>query len=371
MCRRRGRRIWRSAVLGLGLALTAPMHAQAQNASHCDVSISASNEVPSSTHLLTPVLYQFDVTFHERCHIAVLPHSSEQISCNKPSVELVPNDQPGKLSNRIQVKCEYLSPGFFFRPPFSVQILDGTEHAVGSMIPAMHEIEVKPFLDESGRTRQLEDNLVLMSWNQVQVWVLILLTVISVLLLSGIAIAIWRYRRHKQLAEMQQTIEELKPIERFSLEIEQLVNIIPVSIEEYKAYHDSLSNALRQYIRERTQIDAPSCTTFQLCKRLKKRDFSQEICEIVMRILGESDRVKFAYEAPGQGANMMLLRDAANLANLIETHMIETEAESTDAVQIQTAGAVAADQQNMAVSEAPATGGKSEQATPPESNSPD
>ena len=315
--------------MALGLAM--PMQALAQNAGQCDVTLTAFDEIPSSTHLLTPVLYQFDVTFNEKCHIAVNPQSHDQLICNKPSVELVPNDQPGRLSNRIQMTCEYLSPGFFFKPPFSVQILDETDHVLGSRIPKMDVLEVKPFADESARTRPLEDNLSLVSWNQVQVKLIMLLTAIGVMLLSGIAIAIWRYRKRKQLAEMQQTVEELKPIERFSLEIEQLVNIIPVSIDEYKAYHDSLSSALRQYIWARTQIDAPSCTTYQLCKKLKKHDFSDEICSIVMRILGESDRVKFAYEAPGQGANMMLLRDAANLANLIEAHMIETEAESTSA----------------------------------------
>ena len=325
------RRLYCLILFSLSIALGPwPADADAQTADHsCNVSIVPIDEAPTRTHLLEPVSYHFAITYDDKCQIEVLPIASDKkMICNKPTVELVPSDQPGRISNRIMVTCEYLSPGFFFRPPFQIQIQDENQHPIGERIPQMRALEVRAYLDEANRNKPLDDYLTIVPWNQLPLRLMVFFALMGLLLISGGLVLFFRIRKRKNDLEHQPPVSELKPIERFSLEIEQLINIIPVSIAEYKVFHDHLSNALRQYICARTQMDAMSCTTIGLCKRLHNHQIPADICEDVMRILSESDRVKFAYEAPGQGANMILLRDAANLANQIESYMLSIEAQS-------------------------------------------
>ena len=300
--------------------------ALAQNpANHCEATLVTLDEAPDKTNLLEPVIYQFESTFNEKCQLEVKPAVYDRMICNSPTVALIPSGHSGKLSNRIQITCEYLRPGFFFSPPLSIQMLDENAHAVATLVPQMKAIEVLPFLDADNQTKPIEDHLMIQQWHQIRVRQIAMLALIGLTIIAILIIVLMRYLKHRQTALPQHLVADLKPIEKFLLEVEQLVNVLPVSIEDYKTYHDHLSNALRQYITSRTDIDAMSCTTAQLCQKMKAGDFSTETCENLMHILGESDRVKFAYEAPGQGANMMLLRDTTNLANLIEAQMQSKE----------------------------------------------
>ena len=297
-------------------------------AQDCDLTIASRTPTPAVTHFFEPISYQFDVSFREKCRIEIQPLEPDKLLCTKPSVELIPKHKPGYIANRIMVKCKYLSPGFYYSPPFRVRLLDAKQREIGAAVPRMRELEVKPFEAENGHTIALEDHLAFMPWHQIRVRLIALITFVCLLLVAGgIAIFLhYRKRARESMLEMQDI--PLKPIEVFLHEIEQLVNVIPVSIEEYKAFHDKLSGAMRTFISQRACTDAMNCTTRHLCRRLAILSLPSHTCSELERILSESDRVKFAYEAPSQGANMILLRDAANLANNIENHYARLEAQA-------------------------------------------
>ena len=261
----------------------------------------------SESSVLSSVVYKYDVSYDAQCQLNVLVNDKDFRKCNEPVVKA---DQNGATSH-VDLTCVYLRNGYFYTPPVIFEMTDSEQHR---FILAPDNREMAIHLAEYDS--ESEKPYVFAHWSQRTA---LPLTIILTLLLASILVASYFYYFKVQMRRLaEQSEQKMLPLDAFKLEMNELMESSPESVEAYQVYHDRLSQALRRFVTEKFEIDAFSLTTHQLVEKLLKLGIDSFYCSELRRLLEASDRVKFARDVPNQGANLKLLRDAGILVTSLD-----------------------------------------------------
>ncbi|MFA5033870.1 MAG: BatD family protein [bacterium] len=122
-------------------------------------------------------------------------------------------------------------------------------------------------------------------------WGMILLILLIIVVLGATGWIIYKKRRRKiETAEIL-----LRP--PYDLALERL-NSLKLDKNNIKKYYIELSDIIRQYIEGIYTISAPTETTFELYRELRKIKIKYEIIEYIKSFLDNCDMVKFAKYVP-------------------------------------------------------------------------
>lgn len=325
-----------SAVLLLLAAL--PVSASAdENA--CQVEITTLDPEPVISDLLSEVKFRYIIKHSEKCQIHTILDAKDPMVCQKPNVEIRPSELTTQLLTVIDMSCVYRRPGHFYLAPvyFEVQQSDSPvynetqspaspKHTI--VHPKMPHVTIRENADNADLNSQFQSSLVLLPWKQKQValWILFIGMAIT---FCALFFAIYsRILKNKQAEEKY--LEFIPPIQEFNSEIALLVDVTPMTLDEYKVYHDRLSYALRLYIAKRFELKILNMTTSQLIRELRNNNIPSDLCETAERLLNASDFVKFALDAPSQADNLLILRDMGTLGEDLEKLAIQREQEQAE-----------------------------------------
>ena len=118
--------------------------------------------------------------------------------------------------------------------------------------------------------------------------------------------------------------KKIPPFERALLELKALEEERPRLQEEYKSYYSKLTEVVRRYLEEETNITALESTSKELLKKLEllidagKLDLSTETLLSLKQVLEHADLVKFARSAPE-------FEVATSDRNIVEDVVIKTQ----------------------------------------------
>lgn len=281
----------------------------------CHVEIHELETETERNAILTPIQIRYDISLDNACHFRIIPTAQMPMVCSKPSQEILPGTTPGRHRARVETECQFRRPGFFYAPPVQFEVTSNHDKKTSIVSPRLHPIEIVPQAPES--PAPFENLLKIQRWTpQLSTFWIILFG--ALILAMGSVIA-WSIRNstqaQKQLEEEQR---EPRPIERFLAQIAPLAESAPTSVEEFKIFHDVLSYALRTYLAEKFKLDMMSCTTRNLKQLLIGIGISEASCSEILRILFESDRVKFAQNIPSQASIVLLIKNANGIVSRLE-----------------------------------------------------
>ena len=289
------------------LSLVIGTHAYAKD---CHVNIQDLSEL-NSVSLLSPINFNYQITYDSDCSFEVINIDQSYRKCHEPNIQT--NDKDGIKSARIGIECIYTYYGYFYTPPIQFRVKDSDLNQV-LMAPDNREIEVLAKKDESENSSKYA----WIHWSQRTSWPFTFCLVFLVICCGGIGYYFYRKKRLKNQNEVILQANISGPLNVFLEETQKLENWIPKTIEEYQQYHDKLSQCLRIYISSRFGVDALKLTTHQLIEKISNDGVDSEYGNELRRLLGASDRVKFARDVPSQNDNLKLLRDARELVSVLE-----------------------------------------------------
>lgn len=273
---------------------------------------------PQKLQILETFHFRYLVSYESHCQIDVVPLAHDALSCDKPFVQTHFDSETSRLVSTVDLTCRYQRPGVFYPMPVQWTVIPPDPSSETRITPPPARILVTAFDPEFDPSTPMTDWLKLHPWQGSTVHV-ILFSILGILLGGGgLFLLITMVEKKRKLRRALKHPEIIStPIETFIADITELVDFTPSTLAEHKIYHDQLSSALRKLLSSLFMFDAMSMTTAQLCDRLKQNHVPAEHIEELKRILGKSDRIKFALETSSQAVNLMILRDASQLASLI------------------------------------------------------
>lgn len=287
------------------LCLMIGTHAYAKD---CHVEIKDLSEL-TSVSLLSPINFNYQIIYDSDCSLQVLKFEQSFRKCHEPNLQL--EDIDGVQSANIKIECIYTHYGYFYTPPVQFSVTDSDDNEV-LVAPDNREIEVFAANNDS------EDSLgyAWIHWLQRSSWPFTVCLVVLLVCICGLGYHFYRKKQLKEEVILQ--AKKSSPLNLFLEETKKLEDWMPKTIEEYQKYHDKLSQCLRIYISSRFEVDALKLTTNQLVEKISKYDVDSGYGNELRRLLGASDRVKYARDVPSQDNNLKLLRDARELVTGLE-----------------------------------------------------
>ncbi|MBQ9396557.1 MAG: hypothetical protein IJU23_13715 [Proteobacteria bacterium] len=289
--------------------------------SRCNAAITTLKPVASEADPIMPVEYVYDVTFDEHCQLRPVPVLSEVMDCKRPQVELKPGSRNGSLNAHATVSCVFRRPGHYYLPPVKFE-LTAPDNSVETLHPNLHYLTIPYRKDFHDTDIDLENTLVLLSWTQHlrQIWRILLAVIVGILAVTTLY---FKHQKNKTLPEKHAKAQS--PIEEFMAEIKALQTMSPVSMDDYKVFHDKLSHGVKTYISRRLGSDVMSLTSIQVCAQLKKLGVSSELCQDAKRLLRSSACIRFAQYVPKYSDNLALLNETVELVEKLEAFAKEKE----------------------------------------------
>ena len=296
------------------------------NPKQCRVEIANVNANVKEADALTPVEYVYDVTFDERCQLRAVPVLNEVMDCKRPQVDFKPGNNSGILNAHTVVECVYRRPGFYYLPPVKFE-LTAPDNTVETYHPNLHRLTVPYRKDFHDTDLDIENTLVLLQWSQHlrQIWRILIAVVIGILGITGLY-----FKRQKTQNRAEKSSKERSPIDEFMTEIQALQAMSPVSMDDYKQFHDKLSQSVKTFISRRLGTDVLSCTSMQVCETLKKLGVSSELCQNAKRLLKSSACVRFAQYIPKYSDNLAIMNETVELVESLDAFAREKEKASKD-----------------------------------------
>jgi len=129
-------------------------------------------------------------------------------------------------------------------------------------------------------------------------WVLILI------ILLAIAILWFLIKRYYKKPEVEEVVQPKEippfndPFKEFDAAIESIKNGESLKQGEYKIYYTELTDAVRQYMERVYKENALEMTTSEISYAMKRKRLDSQIQSMIMMILNQADRVKFAKYDP-------------------------------------------------------------------------
>ncbi|MCL2326171.1 MAG: hypothetical protein FWC40_06735 [Proteobacteria bacterium] len=304
--------------------------ADAADEGGCQAEVAVEGVSVAEHRLMAPVRLVYVLHHETDCRLRVDAVTSWERVCEHPTVttrQAGEGQGQARSESRVAVTCRYRRAGFFYTQPVRM-VLERDQVSTRVALPLL-EPPVHVVLYDIEDVRLPEDAAMILAWRKSLPKGLQVLIVVFLLGLSG-----WIVMRHRLGAGMADAEEAggpaLPPLEVFHAKLAQLLQIEPVDVETHKVYHDVLSTAIRQYLADRLGVSAMETTTGKLRVQLLNASISGTSVAGVLRILAGSDLVKFSWVPPSENANLMLLRDAGHVVNLIEAEISAVERQKTE-----------------------------------------
>lgn len=287
----------------------------------CHTEITQISPVTSEADTLMPIEYIYDVTFDERCQLRAIPEPNEVMDCKRPQTDLKQGNRLESLNAHVTVECVYRRPGFYYLPPVRFE-LTAPDNSIQTFHPNLYRLKIPYRKDFHDTDIAIENTLVLLSWSRHlrHIWRILLAVIIGIL-----AFTILYFRRQKNKEFREKPDKEQSPIEEFMAEIQSLQVMSPVSMEDYKQFHDKLSQGVKTYISRRLKTDVMSCTSMQVCNNLSRLGVSTSLCDTAKRLLKSSACVRFAQYIPKYSDNLEILNQTKELVENLESFAKEKD----------------------------------------------
>lgn len=157
------------------------------------------------------------------------------------------------------------------------------------------------------------------------------LTLLAILLVSGIAYYLWRKITDKPIIPFNKPVE-IRPAHEIAIEsLRQLNNKNLIEKREVDQYYMGLSRILKEYIENRYFLKALEMTTSEMLAVLENDGLYKKIGETVLEVLTNSDLVKFARYIPEDSFATVLMEKTLKLVE--DTKIVPIEADSAEAPQ--------------------------------------
>ena len=282
-------------------------------AKDCHVEIQDLSE-HASVSLLSPINFSYQITYDSDCSFDALKLDQSYRKCHDPSIQT--NDRDGVKSARIGIECIYTRYGYFYTPPIQFRVTDSDATKV-LIAPDYREIEVLAKKNASENS----SGYAWIHWSQRSSWPFTVCLVILVICGGWGGYHFYHKKRLKN--DLALKAKAFNPLNVFLEDTQKLESWIPKTIEEYQQYHDKLSQCLRIYISSRFGVDALNLTTNQLVEKISYDGVGSGYGNELRRLLGASDRVKFARDVPSQDDNLKMLHDARELVTALDAREID------------------------------------------------
>ena len=203
--------------------------------------------------------------------------------------------EPRRMKDgRIEEKTEYLitayKTGDYEIPPVTVKFVTagGDTGRISSEKIAIKIESVK--LSEAGDIKDIKPPVEIPG--DIPIWTIAL---IGVVLISGIALAFYLWRRkRKELVALEPPSEPMD----YLAEFDRIGTMGLLERGAYKEYYTLLSETLRRYLGDRFGIEAMERTTYEICQDIPERAIPQESPSLIESFLSQCDLVKFAKFSP-------------------------------------------------------------------------
>ena len=307
-----------------------PAWADAVDGGGCHVEVAVEGVSEAEHRLMAPVRMVYVLHHDADCRLRVNVVISPERACEPPTVvtrQMGEVQGRDRSESRVEVACRYRRAGFFYAQPVRM-VLERDQVSMHVALPLLEPPVHVGMYDLEGEPLP-EDAAFILAWRKSLPKGLQFLIVVFLLGLSA-----WIVMRHRLGAGLENVQEAggpvLPPLDVFHAKLAQLLQVEPADVEAQKVYHDVLSTAIRQYLADRLGVSAMETTTSKLRVQLLNASISGTNVEEVLRILAESDLVKFSWVPPSENANLMLLRDAGHVVNLIEAESRALEQQKGD-----------------------------------------
>lgn len=299
----------------------------------CHLELSSLEPEPQMTEILTKVKFRYEFKYDEACHLQTIPTNTDPVICKRPHIEVRDSELTTQQLNIVTVECVYRRPGHYYLSPLKFEMVSSDMSERQVIHPEMRHMVIKGYSGTQDVGASLENSLMLMPWRMRSIGIWGVFFGLAILF-CGVLFAYFEYSKRVN-AQRTESEERLMPIQEFKTEVAELVNVTPITLDEYKVYHDRLSFAIRLFISRRFGLDIMSLTTNQLVARLKEEALPESICQMMSELLKESDYVKYALDAPSPADNLMLLRDMDTLADNLEAFAVRKEEALAEAVKVE------------------------------------
>jgi hypothetical protein len=140
-----------------------------------------------------------------------------------------------------------------------------------------------------------------------------LISVILIVLLTLLGRKLWQMRKPAPAAPPPPP----RPAEVIAFEkLNGLKNSQYLNEDKHKEFHLKLSESIREYLGNRYHFDSLEKSTFELIGLIKNNKIKREIFLEIVKLLEDTDLVKFAKYIPDVGESRELLEDAFRIVNI-------------------------------------------------------
>jgi len=129
-------------------------------------------------------------------------------------------------------------------------------------------------------------------------WLLIVITLLVIALLWFL------YKRFYSKQEIAEVVQPKEippfndPFKEFDFSIEEIKNGESLKQGEYKIYYTELTDAVRQYMERVYKENALEMTSSEISYAMKRKRLDSQVQSMIMMLLNQADRVKFAKYDP-------------------------------------------------------------------------
>ena len=225
-----------------------------------------------------------------------------------------PDTQSLNGGKRWLVSQDYLITSFdsalYFIPPLELEV-EGKPYASQALALKVYSIPVDTLHPEAFFPHK-DIHKIPLRWSDIAplFW-----AVVFLLLLGAAAVFLFlRYRDNKPIIRIIKIQPKLPPHVLAMQSIEKIKADKAMQREDPKAYYTQLTEAVRNYIKERFGFNAMEMTTSEIIERLLQEKDKESIADL-RRMFETADLVKFAKYAPLMNVNDMNLVNAVEFIN--------------------------------------------------------
>ncbi|MCH5310559.1 MAG: hypothetical protein J1E57_01135 [Prevotella sp.] len=251
----------------------------------------------------------------------------------KPTEQIVPGVEVLDISevatrdtadNLVQYSRRYTLTSFdgsnYYLPPMTVKV-DGKKYNTKNLALKVIDVDVDTLhYEKFFPAKDVQDNPFLWAEWALAFW----LSVIVVLLMSGVIYLYSRLRQGKTINLKVKIVKRLMPHQKALKEINEIKAENMVHQEDQKEYYTRLTDTLRRYMEERYGFNAMEMTSSEIIARLTAEQDAKALEELRM-LFNTADLVKFAKYSTLINENDMNLVNAIEFINRTKIENMPTE----------------------------------------------
>ena len=243
------------------------------------------------------------------------------------SLAVVNTNDDGSVTTSQDIGVALYAPGDFTTPPFTVTVITSDGKSTDQTAPPVTLTVASVLTQDDTALRDIRPQADLQPPSPLPE---ILAGLAGAAVLLGVLALIYRRFLRMRRAQTAAAFVDLRtPYERARDALDELERQNLIGQGMYKAYYSRLSEALRTYIDDVYDVNAPDMTTFEIRRRLKAvRELDSGLAQRALRVLSECDLVKFAKSEPEHDAARVLLEEVRVWLDLTRPALLPDAVES-------------------------------------------